>query len=467
MAKDYFQDITPPATAGERKKQASTPSPTQPPPLPAPPISTIPPAPSSALPPEPAERSIRNIPINTTRPRVRIEDMRDTNSTQTSSRKHGSRMWLWGGVVVALLALAALALIAMRPTTVSVVPRSHAIHFDETARFTAYPSSLASEGTLAFTLESTTLEDSQVVSASGSERVEERASGTVTVFNDYSTDSVTLIKNTRFESPKGLIFKVPAEVVVPGKKGSVPGQIDITVIAESPGEKYNIAASSFTLPGLKPSADMFSKVTARSSLAMTGGFVGERPAIAASLEEATRAEIRDRLEQKARDSIDAKESETTMAFPELARISYETLPPTSEAGGGIRMHERARIEIPLFPRDQITHVIARSVSADAEGGELILKPGNDLRALRATPEEVPLTESLDFALEGSAQLIWKVDATALASALAGKDETAFQSIVQGFPPIEEAHARIEPFWKNSFPSDPAAIRITVEKPASI
>ena len=37
-------------------------------------------------------------------------------------------------------------------------------------------------------------------------------------------------------------------------------------------------------------------------------------------------------------------------------------------------------------------------------------------------------------------------------------------IVEGFAGIEEAHARIEPFWKSSFPEDPSAIKIKVKEP---
>ena len=379
-------------------------------------------------------------------------------------QRRGSRLWLWGGIFVALLALAAIALVALRPTSVFVSPRSHAILFDDTARFMAYPASSAAEGSLAFTVESTILEDSQVVAAEGTVRVEEKANGSVTIYNDYSADSVKLIKNTRFESSQGLIFRVPAEAIVPGKRGTVPGEITVMVIADQAGEKYNIGPDTFKLPGLKSTPDMFAKVTARSTTAMTGGFAGERAAIAPSTEEATRAEIRSRLEQKVKSAIGSAAGDNVV-FVELARISYETLPPTSETGGSVRMHERAVVEMPVFAPSEFAHILARSVSADAESGDVKLVPGEGFRAMRLTPTDVPLTAPLEFTLEGTARLVWVVDEAALKSALAGKSEDAFQSIVEGFPSIDEAHARIEPFWKNSFPSDPSAIQITIEDPS--
>jgi hypothetical protein len=104
------------------------------------------------------------------------------------------------------------------------------------------------------------------------------------------------------------------------------------------------------------------------------------------------------------------------------------------------------------------------VSAGAEKGGLIFKP-IELTALPATTSGDSNT-ALAFSLRGQAQLVWRVDASELASALAGRDEGAFQTIVGGFEGIEEARARIEPFWKNSFPADPTDIKITVKDPAT-
>ena len=86
-----------------------------------------------------------------------------------------------------------------------------------------------------------------------------------------------------------------------------------------------------------------------------------------------------------------------------------------------------------------------------------------LTAALVESEEVTIFGSniLIFTLSGAAQLVWNVDAVALAEALAGKEEGAFQAIVAGFPGVEEARARVQPFWKNSFPENPADIRIKI------
>src|SRR3989338_5954295 len=253
MAKDYFQDIPPPdasrPAAPLRVSESRTPPPADPPAPPAPP-------------PAPGERTIRNIQVEK-RPRLsgqepaRIgsDDIRGTPDIPRIPPQHPrapSRWWIWGGVALSLPVLAAIALVAFRPTTVTATPRSQSVAFDASARFAAYPAATAASGTLSFTLETSDLEDSAVVPTSGSARVEDRASGTVIVVNEYSAQSVKLIKNTQFATTEGLIFRVPAEVIVPGKKGAVAGEISVTVIADKAGEAYNVGPQTrLTIPGLR------------------------------------------------------------------------------------------------------------------------------------------------------------------------------------------------------------------------
>ena len=71
-----------------------------------------------------------------------------------------------------------------------------------------------------------------------------------------------------------------------------------------------------------------------------------------------------------------------------------------------------------------------------------------------------------FQLTGQAMLIWEVNASELAQALAGRDQSAFQTIVTGFPGIQSATARIEPFWSSAFPGDANRIRIKIADPAA-
>lgn len=438
---DYFQDITPPASPGQPRSikvnAAQEPG-------------------NEPLPQENTEKSIRNI-------QVPIRSRRTFEAREVSPQPRKRRLGrysLWGGIALALLVLAALIMVALRPTTVTIIPRSHMIFFDESARFHAYPASASATGTLTFTVLSLTYEDSQVVAASGVEKVEEKASGNIVVYNEYSVSPVKLLKNTRFATPDGLIFRIPAEVSVPGKRGTLPGEIAVTVFADAAGEKYNVApVSHFTLPGLKGS-EMFSKVYARSSSAIRGGFSGERPAAEKSELERATSEIRGRLEQKARAEIATHEG--SFAFLELGRLTYESVPPIREGENNVRIGERLRVELPVFPADPFAKEVAEAVSAEAEVGEIILKKGEEFSAKIVGAQFSP-ESPFSFSLSGTAQIVWRVNEQPLRDALAGHDESAFQTIIKGFAGVEEAHARIEPFWSSSFPEDADGIKVKIKE----
>ncbi|MEY4747396.1 MAG: hypothetical protein RLZZ416_445 [Candidatus Parcubacteria bacterium] len=368
-------------------------------------------------------------------------------------------MWLVAGILA--LAVGALAFVALRPTSVTVTPKSHALVLTEAIPLTAYPSEGAPPGTLTYTVKTADAEDSEVVPSQGTTHAERKASGAITIVNNYSGAPVNLVKSTRFEAPGGLIYRIAQDVTIPGKKGSVPGELRASVVADQVGEKYNIGPTAkFTLPGLKSNAAMYTGVTARSDRAMSGGFVGEEPGTAPGAVDTARATIRGRLEIKARAAVSA--GDTSIIVPGLTRITYTSLPNGTEKSG-VRIGEKARVETAIFDNGALASAIAHTSAADADSEASVrLVPGKDFSgSLIGSPNYG--SDPIQLALTGNATLIWKVDEKALAAALAGRDQGAFQVIVNGFPSVEEAHARIEPFWRSTFP-DASKIRVSVIEP---
>ncbi len=462
MADDYFQDIMP---------QSGMPPPPRPPKK-SPGFGNG----QEAPPPAGQERSIRNIAVSPRRRERGLGDVREVSSgppTPMSARPPQAakrKMWIWiiAGVSVAVLAV--LLLFVFRSTTVTVTPFSHAVTFDPTSNFVAYPVSDAAADSISYSVATNDIEDSAVVKSEGKEHAEERAEGAIEVFNEYSSAGVRLIKNTRFMTETGLVFRVPATVVVPGKKGTTPGSVTVTVFADQAGPEYNVGpVAKFTLPGLKTSPDMYAKIYARSYAPMTGGFIGDRPMVPPATLQSARAEMRDRLMAKARDTVGSFADEANIVFPDLAQITYESLPVTTEAGGDVRLHEKAHVEVPVFPASPLAHAIAKAAGANAENAEISLVGLDKVKATQGTSTSGAALgkRTINFALEGGALLVWNVDSAALASALAGRDNSAFQTIIESFPGIQEARARIEPFWKGTFPESPDDIKIELApaKPA--
>lgn len=433
---EYFQDILPPE--GEERRPT--------------------PAAQPAAPDASAEKSIRNININRRAPERR--DFPIPPRPRAGNMLSGRLIWIVA--IIAIVIVGGVSIFMFRHTVVTVVPRTHTLVFDNTAPFTAYPAATAASGTLPYSVQTFTFDDSDVLPAQGTQHVDTKASGQITVVNDYSAKPVKLVSTTRFETPDGLIFRVPNDVVVPGKKGSTPGTMQVTVVADAPGANYNVGPiAKFTLPGLKGGA-MFNSVYARSDAPFAGGFSGDQPQTAPGALEASQAQMRDRLNQKLKDALAAIATGTT-ALPDLARVTYTDLPNAPEGNNSVRIGEHLVAQVPVFATDQLAATLAQSISSDTQLSNVTLVPGTNFAARYADVASTTLgADPISFTLTGQAQVVWMVDKATLARALAGHDQSAFQTIIGGFPFVQEAKARIEPFWSSSFPKDPNGIEINVE-----
>jgi hypothetical protein len=431
----------------------------------------------SASEPEPVpEKSIRNINVNRPRPIDRPPPERPSmdrrevppvGSGLPRPRKGRTSLWLWIIAGVLLVAVVGSALFMFRSTTITVTPRSHTIVFDVSKTITAYPASNAASGSLSYTVQSFDVDDSQPVASQGTTHADLKASGSVTVVNSYSSASVHLVKTTRFETPDGLIFRAPADITVPGMKGGAPGTVQVTLVADQSGDKYNIGPTPhLAVPGLQ-GGPMYDKVYAQSSAAFSGGFSGDQPTVAADTRSAAVAEMQGRLKDKVMQQIGSLVPNGGTIFPSFAYVTFQDMPstPVSGAAGQVNLNERAHVQIPVLPTQDFNRLVAATVSADTENATLTLTPKEGFGAnLLSATSSVLGADPITFTLTGSAQLVWGVDSGALAQALAGKDQSAFQTIVNGFPGVQEARARIEPFWSHSFPPVPKDITIVIAAP---
>ena len=146
------------------------------------------------------------------------------------------------------------------------------------ANFTAY--TVPQVDNLSYELLTLEATGEKQVKAAGKEEVSERAQGKIFVYNTGSESPQRLIKNTRFESPDGLIFRIQESIEVPGvstneEGDTVAGSVVADVFAESTGEQYNIQPSRFTVPGLEGTSQ-YDTIYAESTTAFTGGFEGEK-----------------------------------------------------------------------------------------------------------------------------------------------------------------------------------------------
>lgn len=388
---------------------------------------------------------------------------------ENGGRKNRKRMVLGALLFFVIVGGAALLSNMLGKTELTIYPefREPTISAD----FTAYPEKR--DGELSYevlTLEAT---DERQVKASGQVQVEEQATGMITI-KKTTPGTQRLIKNTRFESSEGLVFRIQESAVVPGAGKNnagelVPGSIQAKVFADEAGEDYNApAGSSFTIPGFAEAGDeaLFESVTASNDTAFSNGFSGPQFKIDETELNTARQELQIALRDQLLAKIENTQPADFIALPGAVAITYNQLPAVEFGDDLVTIREQAVLQIPLFKATEFGSFLAKEAVATYEGGSVRVDDPSVLSFTYTDPATnssvIANAESLTFSLTGKPLLIWEYDQAKLTKNLAGLPKTALNSAITEHPGIKGARAHITPFWKRSFPAEAEEIVVIEE-----
>lgn len=405
----------------------------------------------------PGDRSIRNIPIPRGHHHIERSEIPEyyqpePNAPRRKVRRRPGRFLLWALAVV-LVCAGTVAGVSMlyAGAVVEVTPRTETL----TASTTLVAQINAPVGTLSYTVLTATRHATATVPATGTKKVSRVASGTVVITSTYSA-SQRLIANTRLEASDGKIYRLASSVDLPAN-----GSVTATINAESPGEAYNrTGATTFKLPGFKgdPRYDVFS---AKTQGAISGGFVGDEPAVAEADLEAARAELKAKLDNETIRGIAQNVPETALVLPGSEQAEYGDLVQTTSADKkSAIISQSATLSAAVAGIRDIASALATKLADNYKGEAVDFKDreGLTLSVASSSPDD----EQLVVYANGQATLEWQFDPHALKEAMLGKDKSQFQEIVDSFAPaITTATATIRPFWIKSFPSEAEKISIEV------
>ena len=391
-------------------------------------------------------------PVQYSRP---LKPQKPVRSMRTSGR------FPVGTAVVALLVVLASAgvLYAFSKAQVTIVPMQREV--DASGDHVATLGS----GLLPFAVISVEKIASTNVKSEGTENVQQAAQGSIVISNTQAVPQ-QLIKNTRFESADGHIFRIHDSITVPASKGGVAGSLTVTVYADAQGESFNIPATTFTLPGLKASK-AYEQVTAKSEGPMTGGFVGPRPTVAQATKDKAYESLKTELSEKVEAGITEKIPEGYVLLPGARTVSYTAEPDAPAAGGELTLSQKATATAVVFPRTALAMYISQAKDGSSLGEPVTLAHEENLKLTSANGSLPSLTDQeFAFSLEGNATILWIIDPVSVAGAVAGKSKKSADVALSGFPEAEKYTFVIRPFWATSFPSDPSKIEVVVSEPSS-
>lgn len=408
-------------------------------------------------------RSVRRIPLPEKRRRDEEADGNDEPLLYENDRLESieiedsrwSKVALWLAVSSCIAVLLIVLSWTFTGATVTVTPKRTTVTLSDDF------SAERVGGSLSFTLAPFQKIGEETVPALAKKRVSDRASGTIVVYNNFSDRPQRLIKNTRFESPQGRIYRIDRSIVVPGQKKSgtelTPGSVEAVVFADSPGESFNSPLTDFTVPGFKNDPGRYAGFYARSKTALTGGFEGTVPVPTETAEKAAREKIRLKITEEL--LAEAKQSvPNDSAFLKGAyRVVTESLPHQERGESEAVVREKMTLTALYLPRAELTQAIARKKLPQYDGKPVSIET---LETLIATLKSAGSTdEKISFSVAGEARIVSLFDEAALAEALRGKPKNGVAPVLSSFPAIEKVDVILRPFWRRSFPEKAGKIKI--------
>lgn len=339
------------------------------------------------------------------------------------------------------------------------------------AEFTAYPDKR--EDSLSYEILTLEATSEAQVEASGQVQIQEQATGLITI-SKTTIGAERLIKNTRFRTPNGLVFRTQESVVVPGavrnETGSLtPGTIQAEVFADEIGEEYNIDANtSFDIPGFEEGGytALYEAITAENTQAFTGGFDGPQFQIDESELSTARQALQIDLRNNLLARIENEKPADFIAYPDAVAITYTQLPAVEYGQDLVTIKEQAILQIPLFQSTELGSFLAQEAIATYEGNPVRIDDPLALEfaySAASTSRSVLANQlSLSFNLSGKPLLIWEYDIESLKNDLVTLPKTAINNAVLAYPGIEGARVRITPFWKRTFPENSEDIQVIEE-----
>jgi hypothetical protein len=371
-------------------------------------------------------------------------------------REGGRSWWLWFIALASVVVLFVIFSLYFSGTKIELTPHEETAVLD--AEFSAAKSNLTG---LSYEVMTITKTGERSVPATGKEEVRRKASGQIIIYNNESAEQ-RLVKNTRFESPDGLIYRITSDITLPSAKTEagkvVPSTLEATVYADQIGEKYNIPKADFTIPGFEGDPK-FRTIYAKGKTAMSGGFDGQMNAVEDEVLENARIALRADLVKQALSDAKANKPVDVVLFESLVSPEYESSGETNSADGkSVMLHETAIVSVALLSTNTLSTAISQAVKASTTSVV------DNLESLEAIP-----TTSLDgidggtftFSLKGAPHLVSALDSEKIKQALLGKSRKSLFEVLATFPEIAKADVSFRPFWRSTFPTDPAKINVII------
>lgn len=324
---------------------------------------------------------------------------------------------------------------------------------------------LSGEATIEGNLKEFEIEKTLKIESSGESFASDdgKAKGKVRIYNNFSTIEQPLVKTTRVLSQEGKLFRLAEATRVPGMKGDQPGMIEVPVVADRPGEDFNVGPTTFKIEGFKGNPLKYEKFEVKSDFDMSGG--GEpdqekkltvvssddiniaRNKTVEALEKELESKILEKIADGEKVLVDSVEKEI---------ISSQSSHQIGQATEFFEYSVRQKIKAMVFNQQELSDLIEREVQEEA-GGDYIIKDLGKVVFKKGIADFE--RGSLTIHIQISSVLEPKFSLDVIRDGILGKKQEGIQAFLSNYPQIEKIEITFNPSWITKVPSDQQKIEI--------
>ncbi len=305
----------------------------------------------------------------------------------------------------------------------------------------------------------------QFFQATSKKKVSLKATGKITIYNAYSSQSQPLVATTRFATPDGKIFRLDNQVVVPGadiKDGKIiASSVITTVTADQPGEGYNFGPiDKLTILGFKgtPKYDAFYGSLPEGA---TGGFVGEKAVPSDKDVADAKAKVSELLEGSFSSVVfqgvpqEFKIIDGASDF-QITKITANT--NTNEEGKFSVIGE-AKLTAIGFKESDLKDLLGQiSEKEDGRDGTKLENP--EILYSSVSPDYAKGVLKFTAGVKGNT--VQDFDGNQFKKDIAGKTANEVRSLFSNLKDLSSARLKISPFWTGKMPLEEDKIKVVIE-----
>lgn len=301
--------------------------------------------------------------------------------------------------------------------------------------------------------------------ALGKKVVSNKAVGTITVYNAYSSESQQLVATTRFMTDDGKIVRLAKNVIIPGAKidgGKItPSSIEADIVADKPGPAYNIPATQhLSIPGFKGTAK-YAGFYGDIAKAMTGGFTGEAAYPTDDDVKNAKIKIADVLKGTLVSAIRTKAGKDYKLVDGATSITLTKteVNPQVNAKNEFSVFAEAEIKALVFKESDLIGYFTGKMKADEDfGSDYSFKTTNvayDIPKVDFAAGKMTLP--VDF--KGVAEL--PLDLEQVRTLVMGKSREELKAALFTIPGIGSAEVSLWPMYISRVPKNPSPEKLTI------